>query len=75
MDVIQAHIDNVYENRDISLFDEVFLAQFIENTWQDTGRSIIQNWVGAIYQVTGFDRHQPFMDDVDPNDPIKNVLI
>jgi len=72
---IKSHINNVYKSHDITSFNEDYLSQFIENTWQDTGRSIIQNWVGAIYQVTGFDRHKPFMDDIDPSDPIKHVLI
>jgi homoserine O-succinyltransferase len=75
MDIISAHIKRVYQNKDFTLFDEDFLGQYVDNTWQDTGRSIIQNWVGAVYQVTGFERNKPFMDDIDPNDPIKDVLI
>ena len=28
------------------------------------------NWMGLIYQVTNSDRKLPFMDGVDPNDPL-----
>ena len=45
------------------------LAQF-DNTWTDTGKAIINNWLGLIYQVAHQNRGKVFMDDVDPNDPL-----
>tara|TARA_R110002124_G_scaffold64985_2_gene177452 strand:- start:257781 stop:258842 length:1062 start_codon:yes stop_codon:yes gene_type:complete len=74
-DEIKALIALAIDKKDINLFNEETIAPFIDNTWQDTARSIIQNWVGAIYQLTGYDRHTPFMEGIDPNDPMKNVLI
>lgn len=42
----------------------------LENTWRDSARAIIGNWIGKVYQISHMDRHIPFMDDVDPNDPL-----
>ncbi len=74
-DAFMKLIDEIVQKKDISLFDDDIVMPNIENTWQCTARSIIQNWVGAVYQVTGYDRHQPFMDKIDPSDPLKSVLI
>jgi homoserine O-succinyltransferase len=74
-DEMQRFVRQAISERNIEVLDETTIAPFIDNTWQDTARSIIQNWVGAIYQLTGYDRHEPFMDCIDPNDPMKNVLI
>jgi len=41
-----------------------------DNTWHDTGRAIISNWIGSVYQVTNSDRTKPFMDGVDREDPL-----
>ena len=72
---IEAMVEDVLQKKDISAFDENFAQSIIDNTWQDTARSIIQNWIGAVYQVTGYDRHQAFMEGIDPNNPLKDVLI
>ena len=37
----------------------------LENTWGDTGRALFNNWLGLVYQLTGLDRHEPFMPGVD----------
>ena len=42
----------------------------LENTWGDTGRALFNNWLGLVYQLTGLDRHEPFMPGVDPGDPL-----
>ncbi|HEY9198494.1 MAG TPA: homoserine O-succinyltransferase [Gammaproteobacteria bacterium] len=49
---------------------ETLLLPHIDNTWHDTAEAIINNWVGKVYQVTNNDRRKPFMDDVDPDDPL-----
>lgn len=41
-----------------------------ENTWTDSGRSIIASWIGLVYQITNADRKKQFMDGVDPNNPL-----
>ena len=31
---------------------------------------VINNWIGAVYQLTHVDRRRPFRDGVDPADPL-----
>ena len=51
-------------------FPEKRVAERLENTWHDTGEAIIGNWMGCVYQVTHNDRRIPFMEGVDPDDPL-----
>ena len=51
-------------------FPEDQLRLLVDDTWGDTGKAIINNWLGLVYQVTNLDRHQRFMDEVDPDDPL-----
>lgn len=56
---------------DMPLFPETEIAGYLDNTWRDTGKSIFDNWLGTVYQLTNVDRHLPFIDDVDPEDPLR----
>ena len=49
--------------------DEV--APLLDNTWGDTGRAIISNWLGLVYQLTNLDRRLQYMEGVDPGDPLE----
>ncbi len=51
-------------------FPEALVAQNVDNTWHDTGEAVIGNWMGCMYQVTHRERSKPFMDGIDPNDPL-----
>ncbi len=51
-------------------FPEQLIARELDNTWRDSAVEVLGNWMGAIYQVTNSDRRIPFMDDVDPDDPL-----
>lgn len=42
----------------------------LDNTWHDSAEGVMGNWMGLIYQVTHHDRKLPFMDRVDPQDPL-----
>jgi homoserine O-succinyltransferase len=42
----------------------------LDNTWGDSGRAIISNWLGLVYQLTNLDRRKQYMDGVDPADPL-----
>jgi len=42
----------------------------LDNTWGDTGKAIFNNWLGLVYRLTHVDRHKPFVDGVDPHDPL-----
>ena len=49
---------------------ESLLGGQLDNTWHDTAEAVINNWIGKVYQVTNNDRRLPFMEGVDPNDPL-----
>ena len=51
-------------------FPEAEVRKCIDNTWTDTGKAIINNWLGLIYQVAHRDRGKVFMDGVDPDNPL-----
>jgi homoserine O-succinyltransferase len=51
-------------------FPEQQVAGRLDNTWHDTAEAVVGNWMGLIYQVTHNDRRIPFMDGVDPDDPL-----
>ncbi len=42
----------------------------LENTWRDSARTIIANWIGQVYQTTNVDRRKQFMDGIDPDNPL-----
>jgi homoserine O-succinyltransferase len=58
------------EGEPVPVFPEPLLTPGLENTWHDTGEAIVGNWVGLVYQLTHSDRRRPFMDGVDPGDPL-----
>lgn len=51
-------------------FPEKELAHAIDITWSDTGKAIVNNWLGLVYQVANKERGKVFMDGLDPNDPL-----
>lgn len=57
--------------REPPAFPEARIAAGLDNTWRDTAEGVMGNWLGLIYRVTHNDRRIPFMDWVDPNDPLR----
>jgi len=51
-------------------FPEAELSSLVDNTWGDTGKAIINNWLGLVYRLTNLDRKRQFMAGVDPDDPL-----
>lgn len=51
-------------------FPEQAVLSYIDNTWRDSAKAVFNNWLGKIYQITNRDRRLPFMDGVDPNNPL-----
>ena len=49
---------------------ESLITKTLDNTWHDTGEAVINNWMGKVYQITNNDRRLPFMEGVDPNNPL-----
>ena len=46
------------------------LEGMLDNTWGDTAKAVVNNWLGLVYQVTNLERTKQFMDDVDRDDPL-----
>lgn len=53
-----------------SPFPEDEIGQHLDNTWGDSGKAVFNNWLGLVYQLTHLDRHRPFLEGVDPNNPL-----
>jgi len=54
----------------LSDLPEHLIADRVHNTWHDTAEAVVGKWMGLVYQMTHTDRTLPFMDDVDPTDPL-----
>jgi homoserine O-succinyltransferase len=52
-------------------FPDDELGALVDNTWGDTGKAIVNNWLGLVYNLTALDRKAQFMRGVDPDDPLK----
>jgi homoserine O-succinyltransferase len=60
------------ENNSITIVDfpEKLIMKTIDNTWHDSASAVINNWIGCFYQVTNVDIKLPFMESVDPQNPL-----
>lgn len=58
------------EGRGIPDTLEQQIEGMLDNTWGDTAKAIVNNWLGLVYKLTNLDRTRQFMDDVDPDDPL-----
>jgi homoserine O-succinyltransferase len=58
------------DGRELPVFPEALIAEHLENSWCDTADAVLGNWIGLIYQLTHKDRDKPFMDGIDPQDPL-----
>ena len=61
------------DNDDIPGFPDAELEPHVHNTWTDTGKAIVNNWLGLVYQLTSHDRKLQFMPGVDPEDPLQRA--
>ncbi len=70
-------IEAISLKKELPTFPEALILDHIDNSWHDTAAAILANWMGLVYQVTNMDRKLPFMDDIDPNNPLslKNISV
>jgi homoserine O-succinyltransferase/O-acetyltransferase len=72
--VLIAHQQHVIQAKQagsvLEKFPEHLVLEHLDNTWRDTAKAVFNNWLGKIYQLTNQDRRLPFMDGVDPNNPL-----
>jgi len=57
-------------NQQAPAFPENVVTPLLHNTWHDTAEAVINNWIGKVYQITNSDRKLPFMDGIDPDNPL-----
>jgi homoserine O-succinyltransferase len=55
---------------EIPAFPEDEMLPLLDNTWGDTGKAFFNNWLGWVYRLTHLDRHELFMEGVDPQNPL-----
>jgi homoserine O-succinyltransferase len=69
-DLVERYLDRGRTPPD---FPEARIAAGLDNTWHDSAEGVVGNWMGLIYRLTHNDRRYPFMDGVDPRDPLALV--
>ncbi len=67
---VQAFQQQAEKHGDKTPFPEDDFAPTLDNTWADSARSIMASWVGLVYQITNVDRKKPFMEGIDPHNPL-----
>jgi homoserine O-succinyltransferase/O-acetyltransferase len=55
---------------DLPPMPESEIEALLDNTWGDTAKAIVNNWLGLVYQLTNLDRKKQFMEGVDLDDPL-----
>lgn len=72
--ILEEYEDNLNaalaQNSEIPVFPEHLIIPFLDNTWHDTAEAVINNWIGQVYQLTNTDRHIPFNENTDLNNPL-----
>ncbi len=63
-------IEAITNKTEPPVFPEHLILDRIDNSWHDTAAAILVNWMGLVYQITNIERNIPFMDGIDPNDPL-----
>ncbi|MDQ7091647.1 MAG: homoserine O-succinyltransferase [Methylococcales bacterium] len=58
------------QQQSFPVFPEAEVLAYIDNTWRDTAKSVFNNWLGTVYQITNQDRRLPFMAGIDKNNPL-----
>jgi len=56
-------------------FPEQEAAEYTDYTWGDTAKIVFNNWLGLVYQITGAGRKEPFMQGIDPENPLGEVSL
>lgn len=54
----------------IQQLPEAQIIEHLDITWRDSAKAVFNNWLGKVYQITNEDRRLPFMDGIDPDNPL-----
>ncbi len=69
-EIIERYFANAAAGAGAIDFPDDALAAEVDNTWGDTGKAIVNNWLGLVYRLTNLDRKLQFMPEIDPEDPL-----
>jgi homoserine O-succinyltransferase len=56
--------------REAPPFPEAEILEYLDITWRDSAKAVFNNWLGKVYQITNQDRRLPFMEGIDPDNPL-----
>ncbi len=68
--VLAAQMNQEANPAEVGVFPEAEILTYLDNTWGDTGKAVVNNWLGLVYQLTDKDRKIPFMKHVDLDNPL-----
>ena len=75
--ILDAHRDSVLAaqsaGREPPPYPDAEVDPRSDNVWTDTGKALFNNWLGLVYQITDLDRRKPFMDGIDPRNPLGSL--
>jgi len=63
-------LSSMAAGQELPAFPEGLITSTLENAWHDTAEAVVNNWIGRVYHITSNDRRSPFMEGVDPADPL-----
>ena len=73
-EIVQSHVEKLASTREhggeIAKFPDHEIEALLDNTWGDTAKALVANWLGLVYQLTNLERTKQFMDGVDFDDPL-----
>lgn len=58
------------EGLPLQAMPEAQIVEHLDITWRDSAKAVFNNWLGKVYQITNEDRRLPFMDGIDPDNPL-----
>ncbi len=71
--ILEEYIDRCLNDRHyVPHFPEKLISQRLDNTWGDTTKAIFSNWTALVYQLTHVERNKPFMDHLNPLNPLEH---
>jgi len=72
--ILQAYAEHVkaakVAGEPIERMPEAQIIDQLDITWRDSAKAVFNNWLGKVYQITNEDRRLPFMDGIDPENPL-----
>ncbi len=69
----QVAVTNLRQGQPPPPFPEKQIETHLDNTWRDTSKALLNNWLGLVYELTDIERRAPCLTGTKPNDPLESV--